>query len=87
MENGLKNDGFLDGKTFQNYALCNEFMVFALCEKVEKSMQKWFPKWMNIHLKVDLETALGHFFSDFKRFGEWPKKHEFLMLLRWPKNP
>ena len=41
---------------------------------------------MKIHLKVDLEAALGHFVFDFNRFGEWHKKHEFLMLLRWPKN-
>jgi len=29
MKNGSKNDGFFNGKTFQNYALCNEFKVFA----------------------------------------------------------
>ena len=39
MKNGLKQNGFLDGKTFQNYALCNEFMVFAICEKIEKSIK------------------------------------------------
>ena len=40
MKNGLKNDRLFDGKTFQNYALCTEFKVFGILEKVEKSMAK-----------------------------------------------
>ena len=44
MKNGSKNDRFFDGKTFQNYALCNEFKLFGILEKVEKSMPKWPPK-------------------------------------------
>ena len=40
MKNGSKNDRFFDGKTFQNYALCNEFTFFGILEKVEKSMPK-----------------------------------------------
>jgi hypothetical protein len=39
-KNESKNDRFFDGKTFQNYALCNEFKVFAISEQVEKSMPK-----------------------------------------------
>jgi len=87
MKNGLKNIGFLDGKTFQNYALCNEFMVFAICEKVKKSMPKWFPKYMKNHQQIDAEVAWGHLLLDFMRFGEWPKKHDFSMPLWWPKKP
>ena len=42
---------------------------------------------MKNHQKIDAEVALCHLFFDFKRFGEWPKKHDFLMPLWWAKNP
>ena len=38
------NVKFWDVKTFQNYALGNEFMIFSESEKVCKSMPKWLPK-------------------------------------------
>ena len=41
---GSENEKFWDAKTFQNYALCNEFMTFSESEKVGKSMPKWLPK-------------------------------------------
>ena len=44
MKNESENDWFFEGKTFQNYALCNEFKFFCILEKVEKSMPKWIPK-------------------------------------------
>jgi hypothetical protein len=39
MKNGWTNDRFFDGKTFQNYALCNEFKLFSILEKVENRCQ------------------------------------------------
>ena len=33
-ENGSENDRFWDAKTFQNYALCNEFTIFSVYGKV-----------------------------------------------------
>ena len=35
---GSKNERFWDAKTFQNYALCNEFMTFGDSAKVRKSI-------------------------------------------------
>ena len=42
---------------------------------------------MKNHLKIYLKAVLGHLFLDSRRFGEWPKKRDFLMPLRWLKNP
>ena len=36
MKNGSKNERILDGKTFQNYALCNEFIDFDRFGKSRK---------------------------------------------------
>ena len=46
LKNGSENDRFWDAKTFQNYALCNEFMTPSYSEKIRKSMPKWLPKVM-----------------------------------------
>ena len=73
----MKNNGFLNGKEFQNYALCNEFMVFAICEKVEKSMPKWFPKYMKNNLKIDAEAAGGHLFLILCILESGPKNMNF----------
>ena len=42
---------------------------------------------MKNHSKIDVEAAWGNLFLDFRRFGEWPKKQDFLMPVQWPKNP
>ena len=59
----------------------------AALKKVKKSMPKWIPKWMKNHSEIDAGVALGDFLVDFKDFGEWPKKADFLMPLERSKNP
>ena len=40
MKNGSKNDGFFIGKSFESVVKVTNFMVFAISEKVKKSMPK-----------------------------------------------
>ena len=77
MKNGSKNDRFFDGKTFQNYALCNEFKLFAISEKVEKSMPKWPPKVMKNHSKWHPGAAKVDLFIIFMHFGQCRKNMIF----------
>ena len=74
MRNTSENDRFWDAKTFQNYALCNEFTTFGFSENVGKSMPKGTQKVMVLGTKstigrrrVDLYRA---FWIDFGRFGK-----------------
>ena len=68
-KNGSNNYRFFNGKTFQNYALCNEFKVFGILEKVEKSMPKWPSKVMKNRSKWHPGAARLDFIVDFMDFG------------------
>ena len=43
--------GFFDGKTFESVVRVTNFKVFAISEKIEKSMPKWLQKSSKNHLK------------------------------------
>ena len=69
---------FVRWKNLPNYGLCNEFKVFAILEKIEKSMQKWLPKVMKHHSKwspgaprVDLLIIFIDFGRNRKNFIFW----------------
>jgi hypothetical protein len=67
-EKGMKNERFLDAKTFENYALCNEFMVLAISEKVRNPMPKWLPNFMKNEAKSIPGAPRVDLFMDFNDF-------------------
>ena len=86
MENGMANERFWDARTFRNYALCNEFVVFAICEKIEKSsVPKWLPKCMNIHVTIHPKAAWGHLFFDFNILQSGQQINNFRLLSGGPQ--
>ena len=70
MRNTMENDRFWDAITFQNYALCDEFMTFRFSEMLKNRCQKgpeklWF-KVQNRPLGVE-GSIYSPFWIDFGR--------------------
>ena len=61
MKKGLTNERFRDVKTFQNYALCNEFMTFTDSEQTEQNDAKMVHKMIPKSIKINPNGAQDRF--------------------------
>ena len=72
----------MDGQIVSKCRTVIDFMVFAILEKVEKSMPKWLPKVMKNHPKWHPGALIVDLFFVFIDFGRSRKKHDFSMRFR-----
>ena len=85
MKNGLKKSDFLDGKTFQNYALCNEFMTFSESEQKWKIDTKLLPKCHQKSKEIAYFGGPGSICHVFIVFVRSRKNMNFRCLSSCPK--